>query len=185
MRVLLLVLFLLVPVGEGFGDASAEASEIDEDRISVDISVEVDGAGSVVAHLIEPGGDQQTVALRDRGASLYGAVFETRKVDLVVVFEALGSVPRQSEPTRLTAMGVSRELLGMAPPAEDLVEVVDEGRSATSQWGWLGLALGAGALALLAIWALDEGESPDGPPTSDEILVDEAQVEEAQVDDRS
>lgn len=178
MRVLLVVLLLLVPVGEGFGEASADASEIDDDHISVDISVEVEGAGSVVAHLIDPGGDQQTVALRDRGGSSYGAVFETRKVDLVVVFEALGAVPRQSEPTRLTAMGVSREMLGMAPPAEDLVEVVDEERSAASQWGWLGLALGAGALALLAIWALDEGESSDGPSPADEGRSDEIEVDD-------
>ena len=157
MRLLIAALLVLVPVGEGFGQASAEATEIAEDRISVELIVEVDGAGSVVAHLIEPGGEQQTVSMRDRGDAVYGAVFETRKVDLVVVFEALGQIPRQSEPARLTTLGVDRAALGMAPPVDDLVDVVDEGSNDTTQWGWLGLAFGAGALALLAIWAIDEG----------------------------
>lgn len=157
MRLFLAALLLLVPVGEGFGQASADGVEIADDRISVELTVEVDGASSVVAHLIEPGGDQQTVSMRDRGDAEYGAVFETRKIDLVVVFEALGQIPRQSEPARLTTLGVDRAVLGMAPPADDLVDVVDDGSNDSSQWGWLGLAFAAGALALLAIWALDEG----------------------------
>ncbi len=157
MPLVVAILLLLVPVGDGFGQASANAAEIADDRISVELTVVVEGASSVVAHLIEPGDEQQTVAMSDRGGSEYGAVFETRKIDLVVVFEALGQIPRQSEPVRLTMLGVDREVLGMAPPADDLVDVVDEGASDSTQWGWLGLAFAAGALALLAIWALDEG----------------------------
>ena len=160
MRILLAIALFSIPVGPGFGDATATATELDDGRVTVDLSVEVEGAGSVVAHLIEPGGEQETVALRDRGDSEHGAVFETRPIDLVVVFEVLGDPPRQSQPARLTELGVPREALGMAPLG-DLVEVVDESPSEAAQWGWLGLALGAGALALLAIWALDEGRDDD------------------------
>ena len=160
MRILLAIAVLSIPVGPGFGDAEATATGLDDGRVSVDLSVEVEGSGSVVAHLIEPGGEQQTVALRDRDGSEHGAVFETRPIDLVVVFEVLADPPRQSEPVRLTELGVARETLGMAPVG-DLAEVVEEAPSESSQWGWLGLALGAGALALLAIWALDEGRDDE------------------------
>ena len=161
MRMLLAIVLFAIPVGPGFGEAEATATELDDGRLSIDLSVEIEGSGSVVAHLIEPGGEQQTVALRDRGGSERGALFETRPIDLVVVFEVLGDPPRQSQPARLTELGVDRQTLGMAPIG-DLVDVVDDSSSEATQWGWLGLALGAGALALLAIWALDEGRDDTG-----------------------
>ena len=154
---LLIVLAMLVPAGDGFGDASASAESIGTDLIRVEVAVSIDGAGSVVAHVIEPGGEQQTVALADRGGGEFGAVFESRPIDLVVVFEVLGDRPRQSDPLRLTDLGVPRSVLGMSPP---LVEVVDEPDD-NAQWGWLGLGLGAAALALLAIWTLGGGATDE------------------------
>jgi hypothetical protein len=71
----------------------------------------------------------------------------------VVVFEILGEDPRQSDPLRLTQLGVDRVTLGMVPP---LVEVAEEGGDNT-QWGWLGLGMGAAALSLLAVWVLAGG----------------------------
>ena len=163
-RILLAVLFL-IPAGDGFGEATAAATEVASDTISVDIQVEIPNrsSGSVVVHLIEPGEQQQTVALRDRGAGTYGATFEARKVDLVAVFESLGSVPRQSEPLRLTELGVERSVLGMEPLVGPLVDVVEGESNENSQWGWLGLAFGAAALALLAFWVLGS----DGPKPPD------------------
>ena len=110
----------------------------------------IDGAGSVVAHVIEPGGQQETISLADRGGGEFGAVLESRQIDLVVVFEVLGDEPRQSDPLRLTELGVDRATLGMVAP---LVEVAEEDDD-TSQWGWLGLGFGAAALAMLAVWVL-------------------------------
>lgn len=166
MRWLIVLAVAMFPVGDGFGDATAEATVVDDDTISVDVAVEMP-AGPVVVHLIEPGGAQQTVALNDRGGS-FGAVFETRPVDLVVVFETLGQIQRQSEPARLTDLGVSRETLGMAPVPGDLVDVVEPGSNETEQWGWLGLGLAAAALALLAFWALGGDDRREVEPSTSE-----------------
>lgn len=166
---LLIALLGLVPAGEGIGDASASAELIGTDRIRVEVVVMIDGAGSVVAHLIEPGEDQQTVPLADRGGGEFGAVFESRQVDLVVVFEVLGDDPRQSDPLRLTDLGVEREVLGMSPPLAELAEPDEEDNS---QWGWLGLGLGAAALSLLAVWVLaggTGGTNSDAEPEVDEM----------------
>ena len=165
---LVLVLLALVPAGSGFGEATASGTVLGVDEMRVELQVEIAGAGSVVAHLIEPGGEQQTVALRDRGAGVFGGFIETRRVDLVVVFETLGDEPRQSEPLRFSDLGVSRTALGMDPP---LAQVVDSESDENSQWLWLGVGLGAAALSLVAIWALggdsnrsDESATVDGVP---------------------
>ena len=148
-----LAVVCLVPGGDGLGEATASADLIGPDRIQIELEVRIEGAGSVVAHLIEPGGGQETVSLADRGGGEFGAVLESRQVDLVVVFEVLGDEPRQSDALRLTELGVDREVLGMTPP---LVDVVIEDND-TTQWGWLGLGLGAAALALIAVWVLAGG----------------------------
>lgn len=156
---LAVALLFLVPAGDGFGQATASAEPIGTDEIRVELEVSIEGAGSVVAHVIEPGGRQETVSLADRGGGEYGAVLETRQIDLVVVFEVLGDEPRQSDPLRLTELGVDRATLGMVAP---LVEFADEGDD-TTQWGWLGLGFGAAALSLLAVWVLvGSGDSRRG-----------------------
>ena len=156
-------LLFLVPAGDGFGEATASAEQIGTDRIRVELEVKIEGAGSVVAHVIEPGGQQETVSLADRGGGGFGAVLESRQVDLVVVFEVLGDEPRQSDPLRLTQLGVDRATLGMVAP---LVEVAEEDDD-TTRWGWLGLGMGAAALSLLAVWVLVGGRDSGSAPTVD------------------
>ena len=160
-------LLFFVPAGDGFGEATAVAEQTGSDRIRVELEVKIEGAGSVVAHLIEPGGQQETVSLADRGGGEFGAVLESRQIDLVVVFEVLGENPRQSDPLRLTDLGVDRDTLGMVAP---LVEVAEDD-SETTQWGWLGLGMGAAALSLLAVWVLVGGR--DGETGSDPEVVDD------------
>lgn len=164
-------LLLLVPAGDGFGEASAAAEQIGPDRIRVELEVMIEGAGSVVAHVIEPGGLQETVSLADRGGGEFGAVLESRQIDLVVVFEVLGENPRQSDPLRLTQLGVDRATLGMVAPLVEFAEQDTE----TSQWGWLGLGMAAAALSLLAVWVLVGGR--------DERSASASQGAEAPVDD--
>jgi hypothetical protein len=166
---LVVALLFLVPAGDGFGDASATAEQIGPDRIRVELEVAIQGAGSVVAHIIEPGGQQETVSLAERGGGQFGAVFESRQIDLVVVFEALGDAPRQSTPLRLTQLGVDRATLGMVAP---LVEVADDGED-TTRWGWLGLGMGAAALSLFAVWVLVGGTSSKNAIGREQPAVDE------------
>lgn len=158
---LVAVLLLLVPAGDGFGEATASAEQIGPDRIRIELEVVIEGSGSVVAHVIEPGGRQETVSLADRGGGEFGAVLESRQIDLVVVFEVLGEEPRQSDPLRLTELGVDRASLGMVAPLAEVAEQDED----NDQWGWLGLGMGAAALSLLAVWVLvgggDRGRGSD------------------------
>ncbi len=164
---LVAVLLLLMPAGDGFGEATASAEQIGPDRIRIELEVMIEGTGSVVAHVIEPGGRQETVSLADRGGGEFGAVLESRQIDLVVVFEVLGEEPRQSDPLRLTQLGVDRATLGMVAPLAEVAEEDDD----TEQWGWLGLGMGAAALSLLAVWVLVGGR--DGRSGSDAGIIED------------
>ena len=164
---LVAVLLLLMPAGDGFGEATASAEQIGPDRIRIELEVMIEGTGSVVAHVIEPGGQQETVSLADRGGGEFGAVLESRLIDLVVVFEVLGEEPRQSDPLRLTQLGVERATLGMVAPLAEVAEEDDD----TEQWGWLGLGMGAAALSLLAVWVLVGGR--DGRSGSDAGIIED------------
>jgi hypothetical protein len=152
MGILVFALALTVELGGIFGSASAVGTEVDEGTIQVDLTVEMSAGGSVVAHLLEPGGEDRTVALDERLPGVYGGIFETRKIDLVVVFEAVGPPSVQSESVQLTELGLDPALLTTDSDDEegDGLGVV------TESWGWLAIAFGAAALAFLAWWALPE-----------------------------
>ena len=150
---LLLVAFQL---GNAPTDAVVVGSEASASTMEIDLEVSAPPGGSVVAHLIEPGGAPQlTVALRERSPGRYGGITEVRRVDFVVVFEALGLVDAQSEPARLTALGLDRAILGALPVSPTTSEAGGVSNE-RAQWGWLGLALGSLSLAALALWALPE-----------------------------
>jgi hypothetical protein len=151
---------LAIPAEEGvelggvFGRAVASATSQSSDTIQLDLGVEADEDAAVVAHLIEPGGTQVTIPLSSRGIGVFGISTEVRKTDYLVVFEALqGSLASQSQPFRLTDLGVDPALVGvLAVPTTDDEEFSDT----TRQWGWAGLGLAAAALTLVALWALPD-----------------------------
>jgi hypothetical protein len=152
MGILVFALALTVELGGIFGSASAVGTEVDESTIQVDLTVEMSAGGSVVAHLLEPGGEDRTVALDERLPGVYGGIFETRKIDLVVVFEAVGPPSVQSDSVQLTELGLDPALLTSGSDDEE-----DDGLGVvTESWGWLAIAFGAAALAFLAWWALPE-----------------------------
>jgi hypothetical protein len=151
---------LAVPADEGvelggvFGRAVASATSLSSDTIQLDLEVEADEDAALVAHLIELGGTQETIPLSSRGNGVFGIRTEVRKTDYLVVFEALeGSLASQSQPLRLTDLGVDPTLVGVltVPTTDD-----DEISDATRQWGWAGLGLAAAALTLVALWALPD-----------------------------
>jgi len=151
---------LAVPADEGvelggvFGHAVATATSLSSDMIQLELEVEADEDAALVAHLIDPGGTQETIPLSSRRTGVFGIRTEVRKTDYLVVFESLkGSVASQSQPLRLTDLGVSPALVGVLtlPPSEE-----EELSEATRQWGWAGLGLAAAALTLVALWALPD-----------------------------
>ena len=152
---------LAVSVGGSFGPASADATVIDSSTIEIAVSVEAAAGSAVVVHALDPGSDQQTVAMLEVASGLYRTRFETRPVDLVVVFEDLAS-GAESDPVRLTDLGVASDLVGVL----ELEPVADDSESPL---GWLALGLALASLSALAFWVLggDRGRSSpeDSTPT--------------------
>lgn len=160
-----MVLVMFFQVGGFFVAPEVSGRETSATRMEIDLSVSAEPGGSVVAHLIEPGGSQQMFALRERSSGRYGGIFEVDRIDLVVVFEALDADAAQSEPVRLTEIGLDRALLGALPVAPSTTE---SGVSASTRgWGWLGLAMAAASLAVLALWALPDRRESDAPAESE------------------
>lgn len=171
MRWTVLALLLAVDLGAPFGAASASGEPTPAGTIEVELEVEAGGEGSVVAHIVDPGNEQQTVSLAERGGNRFGGFVELEPGDFVVVFEWLPAdgPAVQSRPVTLTELGLDPALFGGG--------AIDEPRArgedlppTTRRWGWATLALGAAALALLAVWALGdyakragEGEPPASP----------------------
>ena len=143
-----------VDLGGVFGRAIASATTLAGDTMELDLQVEADPEAAVVAHLIEPGGTQETLPLLSRGGRAFGIRTQVRKTDYLVVFEAIeGSLASQSPPVRLTELGVEPALVGVLTVApEDAEDFSDS----TRQWGWAGLGLAAAALTLLALWAVPD-----------------------------
>ena len=176
---LALALLLAVELADPFGEAAAAGRQLSAQVIEVDVTVTVTGGGSVVAHLIDPGDQERTVAMAARGGETYGTVFETAPSDLVVVFEVVGDEGSTlSEPVSLTQLGLDPALVGQLPGG--LAGVGDDsGQSETvRRWGWLGLALGAASLSLLAVWALGGRDRSRGEPDSGGEVADEPAVGE-------
>lgn len=157
MRVLLTLLLLSVELGGVFGTASAEAAAVSSGEIEVTIKVSVAGnPTSVVAHLVDPGDDQQTVTLAHLGGGEYSGIAITERADLVVVFEAIGADASSelSPPVTLVELGVDPGIMLDDAPViggDDGELTLD---AATERWGWAAVALGAAALSLVAWWAL-------------------------------
>lgn len=141
-------LLMTLQVGGGFS-AAAEATVIDRSTVEIAVEVSTEAGSSVVVHAVDPGGEQRTVAMLEVTPGVYRTRFTTRPLDLVVVFEHLES-GAQSDPVRLTALGVAPDLVGVvgAPTAQP----DNEG----SGWGWLAIALGAASLSALAFWTLGD-----------------------------
>jgi hypothetical protein len=164
------VILAAVELGAGFGDASATVESLSDESMVVDMRVEVTvEADVVVAHFALPDEDQITIPLLLREDGTYGVTTELKPADYQVVFEAVGDPGAQSEPVALSDLGAD---LGTSGGTDD------EGTSKqTSQWLWLGVALGAASLSALAFWVLgardDKDEDEDEEDAPDQVSPEE------------
>lgn len=163
--VLLAVVLALAAV---FGAAEAEAVVVDSDTVEYAVSVEAEPRTSVVLHALDPGSEQLTVAMLETSTGLYRTRFESRPVDYVIVFEDL-TTGSQSDPVRLSDLGVAPELVGRPGDPGD-----PGGAEPDPSLGWLALGLGLASLSALAFWALggDRRRSSDEEPSEVEIVAD-------------
>lgn len=139
-----------VDIGGSFGRAEASGTQISSSQIELRLSVEAEPGEAVIAHLIEPGGEQQALPIPEVSAGVYRIVVDARKINYIVVFELLRSGAEiQSEPYLLTELGVEPAVLGISLTAPN---EIDEPNPANS-WGWAGLGFAALSLLALAVWA--------------------------------
>ena len=173
---LLFVLVALLPLSSPFGEATATATSLD-DGLRVEVSVVVEGsAAAVLVRGIAPGASElPPVALSDRGDGLWEGVVQLPVVENILMgFEI---IPTQgaatvSELHTLTELGVDSAVFSLDNPDTGFGDSADDPLVTPegARWGWLGVAAGAAALGLLALWTIetvrgkeDEDSEPDIP----------------------
>jgi hypothetical protein len=163
-----------------FGAATADAVVVDSNTVEYVVSVEALAGTSVVLHALDPGSEQVTVAMLENSSGVYRTRFESRPVDYIIVFEDLTS-GEQSDPRRLSELGVAPEFVGGTPSL-----TTSEEAGPDRSLGWLGLGLGLASLSVLAFWVLagdrqseqPAAEEPDDVSGAAEGVLDESVIED-------
>jgi len=170
-----LVLFA-VELGASFGAASATVVSTTQQSMIVELHVEVGvSADSVVVHLALPDEDTVTIPMVPRDDGTYGVTTEVKPADYQVVFEALGDPGAQSDPVSLTELGVD-----LTADSDSAGTTESEGQSSgTQRWLWLGVALGAASLSVLAFWVLGGRDEADVVVEPDDGVRPEPEEESA------
>lgn len=156
---ILAALLVALPLSTPFGEATATATSLD-DGLWLDVSVEVQGSPvAVIVRGLAPGDSElPPVALADRGDGLWEGIVKLPVVENIFLgFEIIPSSgpATVSELHTLTELGVDSAIFSLDNPEtlfgeEDDPLVTPEGE----RWGWLGVAAGAAALAVLAYWTI-------------------------------
>ena len=167
-------LLLLLPLSPPFVEATATAASVD-DGMRLEVFVEVEGAPTAV--LVRGVGvgnlELPPVALADRGDGRWEGIVDVPIVDNIRLgFEFIPSRGEAlvSELHTLTELGVDRALFAMEPmPAASEEEETPPGTPQGRRWGWLGLAAGAAALTLIALWAALGSRDPEDEESDEEL----------------
>ena len=180
---LLGVLLFLLPLTSPFGEATATASSVDN-GLRLEVSVEVAGSpvAVVVRGLAAGNVELEPVALADRGNGMWQGIVELPRIENIRLgFE---SIPTRgpatlSELHTLIELGVDSAIFSIEREPVRFGEDSDPLANPQGQrWGWLGLAAGAGALMLIAVWSIDSWKSkPDEEADEAEqsVTADEAE----------
>lgn len=179
----LVALLLMLPLSPPFGEASATATSADG-GLRLDVSVEVDAAPvAVLVRGVAPGAiELPPVALAERDDGRWEGIVEVPIVENILMgFEIIpGQGPATvSELHTLTELGVDSAIFTINRPDtgfgedDDASLVTPEG----ARWGWLGVAAGAAALTLLALWTVgsvrskgEDGESEDESDMAEDVV---------------
>jgi hypothetical protein len=166
---LIAALLMLIPLSAPFEEAEATATSLEE-GLQIEVSVIVEGSPvAVVVRGTGPGGsDLPPVALANRAGGLWEGIVRLPAVEnILLAFEMVPSAGQTtlSDVHTLTELGVDPAIFSLDNPDSGFGEddeplVTPEG----ARWGWLGLAAGAAALALLAFWTIGSVRSRDGDP---------------------
>ncbi len=148
----LLAVLVTLPLVPPFGVAEATAVSSTDSMVTLDVRLEILVGAQVV--VVQPyGPDRRPLDPRpmsDLGDGIWGAVLELpRRSDIRLGFEILdGGVRERSDVHTLVELGVDPAVFREPLPDPESSDETPAGRS--SRFGWLALAAGAGALALLA-----------------------------------
>lgn len=155
------LLIAAVPVGGSFGDAEATTVSLTETSVVIDLTVEVpEETQAVIVHIGLTGENMRFPMVPRATPGLWGLQTELERKNWQIVFEILGPDSELSQPMTIAFLGAELNLETDPGPDDP-----DEGISReTRRWGWLGLALAAASLSLLAFWVLGgkDDESEDG-----------------------
>lgn len=161
-------LLAAVVLGGDFGVASAGGEPAVGNRILVTFEVEVlTSADVVVAHLIRPGQDQETISLAGDDSGIFRGAATVPKVDIVVVFEAVRGPGNSSlsTPATLTELGLDPVLLGdLEAPIEQ--STVSEPAPGIGIPLIIAIVSGVLSLALIVWWVWSGGGQEDMAPQS-------------------
>lgn len=147
MTIQTLVAGVLLAGSVGFVAPEAEAVVVDSNTVEYAVSVESLSGSSVVLHALDPGSEELTLAMLETSTGVYRTRFESRALDYIIVFEDLTS-GNQSEPFRLSELGVAPEFVGKSPVVDHSAPEPDDSLA------WLALGLALASLSALAFWAL-------------------------------
>jgi hypothetical protein len=177
--VLLAVFMMFLPLDSPFVDATATAASVD-DGMRLEVFVEVEGTPTAV--LVRGVGagnlEMPPVALADRGDGRWEGIVEVPVVENIRLgfeFIPVRGEALVSELHTLTDLGVDRAIFVGEPVPAAPVEEETPGTPGGRRWGWLGLAAGAAALAMVALWTASSGGSSgdDEEPEDQEPIEDE------------
>ena len=185
---LLAALLFVLPLSPPFGEATATATSVDDGRLRLDVSVEVDASPvAVLVRGVASGGiELPPVALADRGDGRWEGIVEIPIIDNILMgFEI---VPGQgpvtlSELHTLTELGVDSAIFTINRPDTGFGEDVDDPLVTPegARWGWLGVAAGAGALTLLALWTVGSFRAKGEDEESADLDTDEPDEAESPI----
>lgn len=152
-------LLLLIPLSSPFGEATATATAVD-DGLRLEVSVEVDGSpvAVVVRGVASGNAELPPVALGDKGDGLWAGIVELPIVENIRMgFEI---IPERgpaivSELNTLIDLGVDRAIFTLDGEPSRFGDETPLVTQESRRWGWLGLAAGAAALMLIALWTAD------------------------------